>query len=37
MSSRVYHGDAAIIRIENGIEQLLLKGKDENEMTEWMR
>jgi hypothetical protein len=35
--TRVYHGEASMIRIENGPEQLLLKGKDENEMTEWMR
>lgn len=34
--TRVYHGEASM-RIENGPEQLLLKGKDENEMTEWMR
>ncbi len=34
---RVYHGEAAMIRIENGIDHILLKGKDETEMTEWMR
>lgn len=33
----VYHGEAAMIRIENGIDHLLLKGKDETEMTDWMR
>jgi hypothetical protein len=35
--TRVYHGEAAMIEIENGIDHLLLKGKDEAEMNEWMR
>ena len=35
--TRVYHGEAAMIRIETGLEVLLLKGKDEPEMKDWKR
>lgn len=35
--TRVYHDDAAIIRIESGVTRFLLKGKDDSEMAEWMR